>query len=92
MSKRLPKDYNSLDLAKGGGKTWQGRREISRRKFVGSAAAVAAISSLAGKSVLAAASGERSALASTALRDDPDWKSVMAWFFDNDGLNHIKPY
>jgi hypothetical protein len=45
-----------------------GTTGISRRQFVGSAAAVAAISSLAGKSVLAAASGERSALASTALR------------------------
>jgi DUF1680 family protein len=47
---------------------------MSRREFVGSAAAVAAISSLAGKSVLTAASVERSALASSALRDAPNWK------------------
>ena len=47
---------------------------MSRRQFVGSAAAVAAISSVAGKSVLAAASVKGSTLASTALRDDPDWK------------------
>ena len=47
---------------------------ISRRQFVGSAAAVAAVSSLAGKSVLAAASAKGSTLASSTLRDDSNWK------------------
>src|SRR5579864_9327920 len=47
---------------------------ISRRQFVGSAAAVAAVSSLAGKSVLAAASAKGSTLPSSVVRDDPDWK------------------
>src|SRR5579864_4373046 len=47
---------------------------ISRRQFVGSAAAVAAVSSLAGKSVFAAASAKGSTLAISGLRDDPNWK------------------
>jgi len=47
---------------------------ISRRQFVGSAAAVAAVSSLTGKSVLAAASTKGSTSAHSALRDDPNWK------------------
>jgi uncharacterized protein len=47
---------------------------ISRRQFVGSAAAVAAVTSLAGKSVLAAASAKGSTLPSSVLRDDPNWK------------------
>jgi len=47
---------------------------ISRRQFVGSAAAVAAISSLAGKSVLSAAGAKGSTLPSSVLRDDPNWK------------------
>ena len=47
---------------------------ISRRQFVGSAAAVAAVSSLTGKSVLAAASTKGSTPAHSALRDDPNWK------------------
>jgi len=46
---------------------------ISRRQFVGSAAAVAAVSSLAGKSVLAA-SAKGSAFATSATRDEPNWK------------------
>src|SRR5579864_6044497 len=49
-------------------------RGISRRQFVGSAAAVAAVSSLAGKSVFAAASAKGSTLAISGLRDDPNWK------------------
>jgi DUF1680 family protein len=47
---------------------------ISRRQFVGSAAAVAAVSSLTGKSVVAAASTKGSTSAHSALRDDPNWK------------------
>ncbi len=47
---------------------------ISRRQFVGSAAAAAAVSSLAGKSVLAAASAKGPTLPSSVLRDDPNWK------------------
>ena len=49
-------------------------KAISRRQFVGSAAAVAAVSSLTGKSVLAAASTKGSPPAHRALRDDPNWK------------------
>src|SRR5437899_11167918 len=47
---------------------------ISRRQFVGSAAAVGAVSFLASKSVLAAASAKGPTLPSSVLRDDPNGK------------------
>src|SRR5579864_4536144 len=47
---------------------------ISRRQFVGSAAAVAAISSLPGNSVLSAASAKGSTPTYSALLEDPNWK------------------
>ena len=55
-----------------------GTRKISRRQFVTSAAAVAAISSLPAKRVLAATSGENNSVgarsqAATVLRDNPTW-------------------
>ena len=45
MSKRLLEDYNSLDLAKGEAEMAEAKR-ISRRQFIGSAAAVAVISAV----------------------------------------------
>lgn len=50
------------------------KKGISRRQFVGSAAAVAAISSLPGKPVLSAASAKGSTPTHSALLDDPNWK------------------
>jgi uncharacterized protein len=47
---------------------------MSRRQFVGTAAGVAAISSLAPKSVFAATRVESSGTAVSAFRDEPTWK------------------
>ena len=47
---------------------------ISRRQFVSTAAGVAAISSLATKSVFAATRAQSSGSAVPALRDEPTWK------------------